>query len=186
MRNLKYLLLTLPIFASLLFIKNLSFKTTKPVENELVWMTSVDEAYKISKKTKKPILADFTGSDWCGWCHKLSKEVFNTPEFKTWSDKNVVLLELDFPRTKTQTEELKAQNNSLMQFFKVQGFPTIHVFNLKQDKKTKKYDIDPIGGTGYMPGGPAAFTAAIDGMIVKYKDTKKNPPVATPAAVIKQ
>ena len=56
------------------------------------WLDSFDEAIKESKKTGKPILANFTGSDWCGWCIRLDKEVFSKSEFKEWADKNVVLL----------------------------------------------------------------------------------------------
>lgn len=145
----------------------------KASNTELVWLTNLEEAQKISKKTKKPILANFTGSDWCGWCHKLTAEVFNTPEFKKWSDKNVVLLELDYPRSKQQTDVIKQQNAGLQQAFKVQGFPTIWVFNLDVDKVTKKYNISQIGKTGYMRGGPVVFTEAIDGMIKQFRDGEK-------------
>jgi thioredoxin-related protein len=172
MNSLKYIVFLVPALIVTYFV-NHKVETRKSIDNELVWQTNIEEAYKISKKTGKPVMADFTGSDWCGWCHRLSKEVFNTPEFKVWSDKNVVLLELDFPKTKVQSAELKNQNNSLMQFFQVQGFPTIHLFNLNRNNETKKFDIDPIGGTGYMAGGPVVFTNALDGMITKYKEAKK-------------
>jgi len=169
MNGLKYILFAIPLVATLWF-SNLNSKKTNQAENvELVWLTNVEEAHKISEKTGKPIFANFTGSDWCGWCHRLAKEVFNTPEFKEWSDKNVVLLELDFPRTKVQDEKLKNQNNGLMQFFQVQGFPTIWVFDMKLDKGTKKFTINPIGKTGYVKGGPKVFTDAIDGMLAQQK-----------------
>ena len=48
---------------------------------DLVWHTDVNKAVDISAKTKKPLLLFFTGSDWCGWCIKLQKEVMKTPEF---------------------------------------------------------------------------------------------------------
>lgn len=176
MNSFKYLLFGIPLIVSLWFI-NLDFNKTNTIEDAgIVWLNDVDEAYKISKKTKKPILANFTGSDWCGWCHKLSAEVFNTPEFKKWSDKNVVLLELDFPKRKELPEKIKAQNNSLMQAFQVQGFPTIWVFNMNQDKETKKFSIEAIGKTGYIKGGPVAFTDAIESMFAQQKEQKKNAP----------
>jgi thioredoxin-related protein len=173
MNYLKNISIAIPLLLISVFAMNK--KTTEKIAPtaELVWLTNLEEAQKISKKTKKPILANFTGSDWCGWCHKLSAEVFNTPDFKTWSDKNVVLLELDYPRTKVQTEELKAQNNGLMQAFQVQGFPTIWVFNVDVNKETKKFNIVQIGKTGYMRGGPQAFTDAIDSMIKQFNDAKK-------------
>jgi thioredoxin-related protein len=171
MNYLKNISIAIPLILISIFAIN-SDPIKKP-STELVWLTNLEEAQNISKKTKKPILANFTGSDWCGWCHRLSAEVFNTPEFKTWADKNVVLLELDYPRTKVQSEEIKAQNNGLMQAFQVQGFPTIWVFNVDMDKQTKKYNIVQIGKTGYMRGGPQAFTGAIDGMIKQFNDAKK-------------
>ena len=92
--------------------------------------------------------ADFTGSDWCGWCMKLKSEVFDTPEFKEWAKKNVVLLELDFPKQKQLPEELKKQNQELAQKNNIQGYPTILFF----DAKGKK-----VGQTGYVKGGPEAW-----------------------------
>ena len=61
---------------------------------DLVWNTDIVKATAESKKSKKPILLFFTGSDWCGWCIKLQKEVFTTDTFKKWAKENVVLLEL--------------------------------------------------------------------------------------------
>jgi protein disulfide-isomerase len=172
MNKLKYVLFALVLISAFAFSKYTNIKNKKS-NTELVWLTNLEEAQKLSKKTKKPILANFTGSDWCGWCHKLSAEVFNTPEFKTWSDKNVVLLELDYPRRKEQTPELKQQNSGLQQAFQVQGYPTIWVFNLDIDKKTKKYNIVQIGKTGYVAGGAKVFTDGVDAMITQYKNTPK-------------
>ena len=69
----------------------------------------------------------FTGSDWCGWCIRLQKEVFYKPEFIEWANDNVVLVDIDFPRNKSkQSAELQQQNNLLQQQFGIQGYPTIH------------------------------------------------------------
>lgn len=173
MNSFKYALFSVPLIIALWLTPFHPAKTNKTNEADLVWLTSVEDAQKISEKTGKPIFANFTGSDWCGWCHKLAREVFNTPEFKAWSDKNVVLLELDFPRNKVLDEKLKAQNNSLLQFFQVQGFPTIWVFTMEMDKTNKKYTINPIGKTGYLNGGPKVFTESVDGMIAQYKTQQK-------------
>lgn len=127
------------------------------------WLVDINEAYAISKKTGKPILANFTGTDWCGWCIKLKREVFDTPEFKAWAKKNVVLIELDFPRRFQLPEEIKQQNYGLQQAFKVTGYPTIWVFNLGKDAEGK-YTIDALGKTGYVKG-VSAFTSGIDSMI---------------------
>ena len=94
------------------------------------WLINFEEAAKLSIKSGKPILANFTGSDWCGWCIRLNKEVFVTPEFKNWASENVILLELDYPRRVQQTDEIKKQNRELQQFFQVRGYPTLHIFNV--------------------------------------------------------
>lgn len=164
---------TIALICLFVFIRASNSFPTKA--SGLVWLTSIDEAQQLSEKTKKPILANFTGSDWCGWCVKLSKEVFNQPEFKEWADKNVVLLELDFPRNKIQTDAIKQQNTGLQQAFQVQNFPTIWVFNLAKDATTKKYNITPLGKTGYVSGGPTVFTNNVDKMIQNFKMPKLEP-----------
>src|SRR5580765_4855739 len=91
--------------------------------NALQWHSSMAEAYDLSKSSGKPIFAFFTGSDWCGWCHKLQHDVFSKPSFITWANESVVLLELDFPRRKQLSPELAQQNNELQQAFRVGSFP---------------------------------------------------------------
>lgn len=135
------------------------------------WMVDINKAYEVSKKTGKPIMANFTGSDWCGWCKKLKYEVFDKKEFKTWADKNVVLVELDFPRRFQIPQKYKEQNAGLQQAFKVTGYPTIWVFNLGKDVK-EQFTIEALGKTGYVKGVPA-FTGGVDSMIKKFKEQKK-------------
>ena len=67
----------------------------------LTWYTNLEEAHKISKETNKPVFGFFTGSDWCGWCHKLQREVFAKQAFIDWAKENVILLEVDFPKKNT-------------------------------------------------------------------------------------
>lgn len=117
----------------------------------LHWYTSVGEVYDLSNASGKPIFAFFTGSDWCGWCHKLQRDVFAKPAFIEWADKNVVLLELDFPRRKTLAPELVQQNSELQQVFRVGSFPTIWMFCLAKDEAAKKINISALGSLGYPP-----------------------------------
>ena len=124
------------------------------VKNGLTWYTDVNQVYDISKKTKKPIFAFFTGSDWCGWCHRLENNVFDKAGFQEWAKKNVILLELDFPRSKKLPEKLEQQNNGLQQFFNVQGYPTVWIFNMDKDTKTNKINISPFGSLGYPQSQP--------------------------------
>jgi len=113
------------------------------------WMTDYKAALALSKKTGKPVLADFTGSDWCGWCIKLHKEVFDKPEFKAWAKKNVILLELDYPQRKKLPAALQKQNDSLAAKYKIQGYPTVLFLSSKGDA---------LATYGYDAGGPSVWT----------------------------
>ncbi len=113
------------------------------------WLTSYTDAVAQSKVSGKPILMDFTGSDWCGWCKKLKAEVFETSEFKQWATSNVVLLELDFPRRTSQSPAIKQQNQELAQKFGVRGYPTIIFAN---------HSGKVLGHYGYDEGGPSVWT----------------------------
>ena len=127
------------------------------------WLINFEEAAELSIKSGKPILANFTGSDWCGWCIRLNKEVFVTPEFKNWASENVILLELDYPRRVQQTDEIKKQNRELQQFFQVRGYPTLHIFNvIITDGKTQ---ITSLGKMGYLAGGPTPWIASANNYI---------------------
>jgi len=125
---------------------------------ELTWHTDVRKATKISQETKKPLFLFFTGSDWCGWCMRLQKEVFKTPEFVKWAKDNVVLVELDYPRRTPQIPEIQQQNAELQQFFQVQGYPTVWFTNASLTGQ--KVNFEKLGSSGYVAGGPAVW---IDG-----------------------
>lgn len=122
------------------------------------WLTSFDQAKAESKKTGKPILMDFTGSDWCIWCQKLKQEVFSTPEFTAWASKSVVLLELDYPRKAPQAESVKKQNSELAEKYNIEGYPTVLFVNA---------DGKVLGQSGYEKGGPAAWTSNADKLLKK-------------------
>ena len=101
------------------------------------------------------VLLDFTGSDWCPWCIKFDKEVFNTKEFKDYAAKHLVLVELDFPHKKQQSDELKKANKEMQQKYNVSGFPTFVVLNSDGKKIGEQ--------VGYSEGGPKAFIAKLEG-----------------------
>ncbi|UQD55910.1 thioredoxin family protein [Flavobacterium sp. K5-23] len=132
---------------------------------DLVWHTDVNKAITVSNKTKKPLMLFFTGSDWCGWCIRLQKEVLKTPEFTKWANENVVLVELDYPRKPYQTEEIKKQNGQLQQVFGIQGYPTVYFTNTSN--KDGKVNFEGLGSTGYVAGGPSAWLAVANGIIKK-------------------
>ena len=132
---------------------------------ELNWHTNVKEAIALGNKQKKPLLLFFTGSDWCGWCIRLQKEVLKTPEFEKWANENVILVELDYPRRTPQSTEIKKQNDELQQEFSIQGFPTIFFAN--GTNKGGKVNFERLGNTGYVAGGPTAWLEVANGILKK-------------------
>jgi len=133
----------------------------------MVWETNIDAATKIALKKKKPLLLFFTGSDWCGWCIRLQKEVLKTPEFEAWAKENVVLVELDFPRRSPQQPEIQQQNAQLQQMFQVRGYPTI--WFAEPVKKDGKINLNQLGSSGYVAGGPAKWLEGANQILANKK-----------------
>jgi protein disulfide-isomerase len=131
----------------ILFIQNLLSQQTT-----LNWHTDLNKAVNISISENKPMMLFFTGSDWCGWCIRLKKEVFNYPEFEEWTKDNVVLVELDFPRRKTIDPKILNQNRELARIFGVSGYPTVWFVN-PQKLDTNKLNFIKLGKLGYLAGG---------------------------------
>jgi protein disulfide-isomerase len=115
---------------------------------EDAWLTNFEEAKKQAAETGRPILVDFSGSDWCGWCIKLDKEVFAQEAFKTYAAENLILFLADFPRSTPQSDEVKAQNQALSQTYGVRGFPTVLLLDATGEVLEK---------TGYQAGGATAY-----------------------------
>ncbi|MEM9479702.1 MAG: thioredoxin family protein [Verrucomicrobiota bacterium] len=123
---------------------------TKPSSgsSEAVWHTDFEKAKELAKSLSRPLLLDFTGSDWCGWCIKLDKEVFSEKSFKSYAAENLVLVELDFPNRKKQSVEEKKQNEALAKKYGIRGYPTI----LLVDANGKE-----LARTGYQRGGADSY-----------------------------
>ena len=121
-------------------------------EGDLEWHTDLNKAIEISIESEKPLFMFFTGSDWCGWCIRLQKEVFFKPDFVKWAKENLVLVELDFPRRKKLEESLKQQNENLRQMFAVRGYPT--GWFVVPEVEENKVNFKRLGSQGYVAGGP--------------------------------
>lgn len=122
------------------------------------WETNYAEAVTKAKKENKTLLLDFTGSDWCGWCIKLDREVFSKKEFQAYAQENLVMVKLDFPRRKQLPEAEQTQNQKLAGKYGVQGLPTI----LLLDKNEKL-----LLQTGYQRGGPEKYVKHLEAAIKK-------------------
>jgi thioredoxin-related protein len=87
------------------------------------WLINYQMALIEAKKTHKPILAYFSGSDWDPWTQKLDKDVLETDLFRHWAAENVVTLRVDFPHVKPPTALVKAQNEKLRVRFNISKVP---------------------------------------------------------------
>jgi thioredoxin-related protein len=119
----------------------------------VTWLTDLPKAQEQARAEKKLVMLDFTGSDWCGWCIKLNKEVFSQPDFAAYAQTNLVCVEVDFPTKKKLSAEQQKANDALAKKYNVEGYPTIIVLNADGKK---------VGELGYMKGGPKAFIAALE------------------------
>ena len=85
------------------------------------WLHDWNKAQEEAKANHKLLFLNFTGSDWCGWCIKLDKDIFSQPQFKNFAHDNLVLVELDFPRRKSQPTEERKQNVQLARQYEVRA-----------------------------------------------------------------
>lgn len=128
------------------------------------WLTDFEQAKKEAAEKNRPILVDFSGSDWCGWCIKLESEVFSKKEFNDFAKDSLVLLQVDFPRRKEQTDEQKHANETLARRYAVQGLPTV----LLLDAEGKE-----LARTGYRPGGAENYVKHLKDLMEKAGYGKK-------------
>lgn len=91
------------------------------------WQTDYAKALESAKAQNKRVLLDFTGSDWCGPCIQLKKRAFSRPEFESYAEKNLILVEIDYPQRKKQSPALVKQNENLSKQYGIdeKGFPTL-------------------------------------------------------------
>lgn len=125
------------------------------------WETDFSKAKARAEKEGKFMLVDFSGSDWCGWCIKLDKEVFSKAEFQAYAKTDLVQVLVDFPRRTALPEEQTAANKALATKYKVTGFPTV-VLMLP--------DGTEVARTGYQEGGPVKYVEHLGELLAPHKD----------------
>jgi thioredoxin-related protein len=117
------------------------------------WLTNYAAARAQARAENRMLLINFTGSDWCPPCILLHRQILSQLEFADYAASHLVLLEVDFPHTKAQSDAQKAANENLANQYGIYGFPTVIVL----DSSGKK-----IGELGYMRGGAEPFITAIE------------------------
>jgi len=116
------------------------------------WTTDYSGGLAAASQRDRAVFLFFTGSDWCGYCQALDREVLTTSEFAAFAEENLVLVKIDFPRRTTLPPGQAAQNEALAKKFGIQGFPTVFIIN---------HQGQVAGRLGYTPGGPADFIGQI-------------------------
>jgi uncharacterized protein YyaL (SSP411 family) len=131
-------------------------QTTAPT-----WQTSLPAALAEAKATQRPVLAVFSGSDWCKPCMQLKQEVFDQPEFIGFAKDKFVLARFDFPRNKKNQldkAQTKLNEQAAEQLNKEGAFPAVVL--LSPEGKV-------LARTGYRPGGAAAYDAYLQQLLAK-------------------
>ena len=121
-----------------------------------IWSTDYETALRKAKEENRHVLVDFTGSDWCGWCIRLNREVFSTEEFQEFAKENLVCVKIDFPRKKKLPKEVAKRNDRLQRQFGVRGYPTVFVLGA---------DGTPLVRTGYQEGGGEEYVNHLKSLI---------------------
>ncbi len=127
----------------LALILGMSTTILKAQEVEEITWYSFEEAVALNTENPKLIFIDVY-TDWCGWCKRLNREVFSKSAFKKFSDKNLVLLQVDFPKKKKLPAEQLRANRELKRQYRVQGYPTVILIT-----SSEKVVVE----TGYRRGG---------------------------------
>lgn len=127
-----------------------------PPSSSFSWLENFTMAKAEAKKAHRPILANFTGSDWCPWCKKLDQEIFSQKVFQDFAREHLVLFVADFPNHKPQAAKLVAQNEALLQTYQIEGFPTVLLLDSEGTM---------IAQTGYHPGGAEPFVAGLQDVL---------------------
>ena len=113
------------------------------------WTDDFEAAKKQAAAEGKLLLVDFSGSDWCGWCKKLDREVFAKPEFLKGVKKDFVLVMIDSPNDKSLLSAKAAkQNPELQRQYKISGYPTVLILDAEGEVLEQ---------TGYREGGPKKY-----------------------------
>ena len=125
------------------------------------WSTDLAQALQLAKATNKPVLAVFSGSDWCKPCIMLKQEVFDKPEFEQYAKDKFVLARFDFPRSRKNrlpAAQTKVNEQAAAQINKEGAFPLVVLLSPEGKVLAK---------SGYRPGGVAAYDAYLTQLLAK-------------------
>ncbi|MGA8165324.1 MAG: thioredoxin family protein [Waddliaceae bacterium] len=152
------------LFVAALVGSSTPAQASKRKSRTIPWLTNYEKAVQIAQATSKPILLFFTGSDWCGWCNKLEREVFEKGEFSTAISDQLIFVKLDYPVHTSQDQQITNQNEQLQKKFSVRSFPTVIILDSDQQ---------PIGTTGWRAGNGKQYAQHLMRMVNDYSAYKE-------------
>ncbi|MGN6395863.1 MAG: thioredoxin family protein [Mucilaginibacter sp.] len=126
------------------------------------WLGNFETAKTEAVKEHKLILINFSGSDWCGPCIRLRKEILESNDFESYAAAHLVLVRADFPRLKKNqlSKEQVKLNEALADKYNSQGkFPYTLLVD-ENGKVLKEWD-------GYPDENPAQFIKQVDDIVSK-------------------
>ncbi|MHC4506937.1 MAG: thioredoxin family protein [Planctomycetota bacterium] len=137
------------------------------------WTMDIDAAKALAKEKKLPVLLNFTGSDWCGWCKLMDRNVFTKQQWKDYAGDNLVMVFIDFPKgAGLVPQKYVARNAKLKDEYGVEGFPTFVVLDddaetvlaklgAGRDKTPKSFIAEFASATRYSTRSVAVFTKSL-------------------------
>ncbi len=157
------------ILFSLCFVALVSYATpmqaARQKNRNISWLTNYEKALQLAKASSKPILLFFTGSDWCGWCNKLEREILETSSFAGSISNKLIFVKLDYPMHTSLDPQIVSQNEQLQKRFSVRSFPTVIILNP---------DGQPIGTTGYRAGNGKQYAQHLARIVNNYSTYKQH------------
>ncbi|MDA0323846.1 MAG: thioredoxin family protein [Verrucomicrobia bacterium] len=138
------------------------------------WTMDYDAALKAAAENGNPIILDFTGSDWCGYCIQMQKQIFSSETWQEFAAGNLNMVTIDFPSDESIVpKKFRERNELLRDRFGIKGFPT-YIF-LEPDGKTV------IGQEGADPqADPAGYVRKIRALLRRSQSAIEKTAAALP------
>jgi thioredoxin-related protein len=124
------------------------------------WQTDFDKAKDQAKAEHKYVLLNFSGSDWCGPCIKMHKDIIDSPEYTEYSNEHLVLVNADFPRLKKHSlsPDQQKKNDQLADIYNKEGKFPLTLLLTADGKILKTWD-------GMPAVSAAAFTSQVKAIV---------------------
>src|SRR6185295_17174708 len=105
------------------------------------WLTDFEKAKQAASSEHKLILLNFSGSDWCGPCIRMHKEIFENSSFADYASSHLVLVNADFPRLKKHelSKEQQDKNDKLAGVYDKEGIFPLTVLLTADGKVLKEW-----------------------------------------------